>query len=465
MRDQLPGQFDGVSVLPESLRGTGGTEVPIDENGRSRPVDEHGERAVEDRLGSHMNDIGDRSDAEGPRRRPAGLSIASAWVAGTVATALAALAWAGFSHSEGGQTSSAQTPPAHVTVSKPLARDVETRIGLLGQFSAIDRVELRAQVGGTLTEIHFKDGQIVHKDDLLFMIDPRPYEIKLAKATAQLQTASARFALASRQLGRAETLLRTTFGTAETVDQRTSEQSSAQAAIDDAKAQIRDAQLDIEYCRITAPFSGRIGARLVSVGSLIAGSRAATSPTTLLTTLVSLDPIYLDFDMSESDYLTFSRERTRLSGPAADQVAISLSDEKRFKRKGTLDFVDNALDRSSGTIHARATVPNPDLFLVPGEFARVRVAVAPPAPTLMLPDSAVVLDQSQHMVMTVAADGTVVPAPVQTGDLRGGLRVIQSGLAPGDRVIIDGLVHGIPGTKVDPQEGTIRYDAASDGQG
>ncbi|MGA8689846.1 MAG: efflux RND transporter periplasmic adaptor subunit [Methyloceanibacter sp.] len=144
---------------------------------------------------------------------------------------------------------------------------------------------------------------------------------------------------------------------------------------------------------------------------------------------------------------------------------MSLSDENRFTRKGTLDFVDNALDRSSGTIHARATVSNPDLFLAPGEFARIRVAVAPPAPILMLPDSAVLLDQSQHMVMTVSADGTVVPAPVQTGDLRGGLRVIQSGLAAGDRVIIDGLVHAIPGTQVDPQEGTIRYDATSDGQG
>ncbi len=380
-------------------------------------------------------------------------------------TALAALFWVGFSYREGAQPVSATMPPAQVTVSKPLLLDIDTRIGLLGQFSAVDRVELRAQVGGTLTEIHFKDGQIVHKGDLLFVIDPRPYEIKLAKATAQLQTASARFALATSQLFRAQTLLRTSFGTAETVDQRTSEQSAAQAAIDDAKAQIRDAQLDLEYCRITAPFTGRIGAHLVSVGSLVAGSRAATSPTTLLTTLVSLDPIYLDFDMSESDYLTFSRERARLFGPAADQVAISLSDEKRFKRKGTLDFVDNALNRSSGTIHARATVPNPDLFLAPGEFARVRVAVAPPAPTLMVPDAAVVLDQSQQMVMTVSADGTVVPAPVQTGDLRGGLRVIQSGLAPGDRVIIDGMVHGAPGTKVDPQEGTIRYDAASDGQG
>jgi RND family efflux transporter MFP subunit len=271
-------------------------------------------------------------------------------------------------------------------------------------------------------------------------------------------------ALAGSQLLRAQTLQRNNYATAETVDQRMAEQNSAQAAIDDAKAQIRDAQLDLEYCHITAPFTGRIGARLVSVGGLIAGSRASTSPTTLLTTLVSLDPIYLDFDMSESDYLTFSRERARVSGPLAKEVAISLGDENRFTRQGTLDFVDNALNRSSGTIHARATVSNPDLFLVPGEFARIRVAVTPPAPTLMVPDSAVALDQSQHVVMTVSADGTVVPTPVQTGDLRGGLRAIPSGLGPDDRVIIDGLVRANPGAKVAPQEGTIRYDATSDGR-
>jgi membrane fusion protein, multidrug efflux system len=465
MRDQFLDELGGVHIPPESSKGAERMEVTIDERVASRPLDEHGERAVDDWADGHMNEISNWSDTEGPRRSAAARSTAWPWVAGAVGMARAAVFWVGFSDRGGGQTSSAQMPPPQVTVSTPLARDVETRIGLLGQFSAIDRVELRAQVGGTLTELHFQDGQIVHKDDLLFMIDPRPYEIRLAKATAQLQTASARFALASVQLVRAQTLLRTSFGTAETVDQRTSEQSSAQAAIDDAKAQIRDAQLDIEYCRITAPFTGRISARLVSVGSLIAGSRAATSPTTLLTTLVSLDPIYLDFDMSESDYLTFSRERARLSGPLANAVAISLGDENRSTRQGTLDFVDNALDRSSGTIHARATVPNPDLFLVPGEFARIRLAVVPPAPTLMLPDSAVMLDQSQQMVMTVSPNGTVVPKPVEIGDLRGGLRVIRSGLAPGDRVIIDGLMHAVPGTKVAPQDGTIRYDAATDGQG
>jgi RND family efflux transporter MFP subunit len=346
-----------------------------------------------------------------------------------------------------------------------LRRDVDSRLGFLGQFSAIDRVELRAQVGGTLTEIHFRDGRIVHKGDLLFVIDPRPYEIKLAQANAQLKTATARVALANTQLSRAQSLRRNEFATQETVDQRTSDQDTSQAAVEDAKARIRDAQLDLEYCRVTAPFTGRIGARQVSVGSLVAGSRAAVSPTTLLATLVSLDPIYLDFDMSESDYLTFSRERARLGGPLADKVVIGLSDENTFPRQGTLDFVDNALDRSSGTIHARATVPNPDLFLAPGQFARLRVAVAPPVPVLLLPDSSVVLDQSQHLVMTVSPDGTVVPKIVETGDLRGGLRVIRSGLESNDRVVIDGLVRAAPGAKVMPQDGAIHYDAAAEGQG
>jgi multidrug efflux system membrane fusion protein len=327
-----------------------------------------------------MNEIRKLSADEGQKRSATTRTRRWSWIAGPAAIALVALLWVGYSYRQGGQAAPVPVPLASVTVSKPLLRAVDTRIGFLGQFSAVDRVELRAQVGGTLTELHFKDGQIVHKGDLLFVIDPRPYEIKLAEATAQLRSASSRFALASSELVRAQTLKKSSFGTAETVDQRMAEQVAAQAAIDDAKAQIRDAQLDIEYCHITAPFTGRIGARLVSIGSLIAGSRAATSPTTLLTTLVSLDPIYLDFDMSESDYLTFSRQRARLSGAVADEVAISLSDENRFARLGSLDFVDNALDRSSGTIHARASVPNPDYFLVPGEFARIRLAVVAPPP-------------------------------------------------------------------------------------
>ena len=281
----------------------------------------------------------------------------------------------------------------------------------------------------------------------MFVIDPRPYEIRLAEAKAQLQTATARVAFANNQLSRAQSLRRNEFATQETVDQRTSDQDLSQATVEDARARVKDAELDLEYCHVTAPFTGRIGARQVSVGGLVSGSRAGVSATTLLATLVSLDPIYLNFDMSESDFLVFSRERARLGGPLADEVAIGLSDENTFARKGRLDFVDNALDRSSGTIHARATVPNPDLFLAPGQFARLRAAVAPPTSVLLLPDAAVVLDQSQHLVMTVASDGTVVPKIVETGDLRGGLRVIRSGLDANDRVVIDGLVRAVPAAR------------------
>jgi multidrug efflux system membrane fusion protein len=417
-------------------------------------------------MDSLMDQISDLSTLERERLdQPAARPQRWRWKATALGAAIAlglTFTWLGLAPHRGNRAAAAPTPTSVVTVSQPLQREVDVRAGFLGQFSAIDRVELRAQVGGTLTEIHFKDGQIVHKGDLLFVIDPRPYEIKLAQAQAALQTATARVALANNQLFRAQSLKHNEFATQETVDQRTNDQDASKAAVEDAKARVRDAELDLEYCRVRAPFTGRIGARQVSLGSLVAGSRAATSPTTLLAALVSLDPLYLDFDMSESDFLTFSRERARIGGPLANKVMIALSDENNFTREGTLDFIDNALDRSSGTIHARATVRNEDLFLAPGQFARLRVAIASPTPVYLLPDAAVVLDQSQRLVMTVGSDETVKPKIVTTGELRGGLRVIQSGLEPSDRVIIDGLVHAIPGAKVAPQDGTIHYDPTAD---
>jgi membrane fusion protein, multidrug efflux system len=383
------------------------------------------------------------------------------WIIGGIAIAVCGLAWLTYSYRESDAAIQA-APEAlpQVVVSKPLVRELDSRLGFLGQFSAVDSVELRAQVGGTLTGIHFKDGNIVHKGDLLFTIDPRPYEIRLAQATAQLESASARLELAKPELWRAQELKRTDFGTMQAVDQRRADLQAAQASVDDAKAQIRDAQFDLDHCRITAPFTGRIGTHLVSVGNLIAGSRYATSPTTLLATLVSLDPIYFDFDMSESDFLTFSRDRARQKGILADKVELALGDEAKFRRRATLDFVDNVLDRSSGTIHARATVPNPELFLTPGEFARVRLVLGAAVPTLLVPDAAVLPDQSEHLVMTVSADGTVAPKQVEIGDIRGSLRVIRSGLTPNDQVIIDGIPYARPGSKVAPQERVIRYAAA-----
>ena len=351
---------------------------------------------------------------------------AKLWILSGIVIAAGGIGSVAYFHQNAGAAAQASPAPPQVVVSKPLIRDVDQRLGFLGQFSAVDRVELRAQVGGTLTEIHFKDGDIVHKGDLLFVIDPRPYEYRVAQTTAQLESATARLGFANSELSRFQTLAKTGAGSKENAEQRTSDQQAAQAALDDAKAQLRDAQFDLEHCRITAPFDGRIGSHLVSIGNLIAGSRTATSPTTLLATIVSVDPIYLDFDMSEADYLAFSRERAKQKGALADKVEIELSDESDFGRQGTLDFVDNTLDRSSGTLHARATVANSDLLLTPGEFARMRLVISAPAPTLLIPDTAVLPDQSEHLVMTVAPDGTVAPKQVQIGDLRGGLRVISS---------------------------------------
>jgi len=347
-------------------------------------------------------------------------------------------------------------PPLTVDVSVPVERKIGTRLQFLGQFSAVERVELRAQVGGTLTQIGFKDGDVVRKGDLLFEIDPTPYEIKLSEAKAQLESSHSRLDLASRELLRAETLKQTDAGSIQNVDQRAAEKRTAQAAVSEAEALVRDAQFDLVHCRITAPFTGRMGSHLASVGNLVSGSRAGNSPTTLLATLVSLNPIYLNFDMSEADYMAFLRERKQQKGSLADRVEVSLSDETTFDRQGTLNFVDNALDRSSGTIHARATMPNGDLLLTPGGFARVRLALSTPASVLLVPDDSVVADQSDHIVLTVGPNNVVAAKKVQLGDLRYGLRVIRSGLEPTDKVIIGGIPMAAPGSKVSPHDGSIQ---------
>ncbi len=401
---------------------------------------------------------------KGARRRTFRIVPANRWIAAGCAVGVVLAIWLIYSHA-GGDTSAGAAPAApQVVTSKPLVRKLDSKLGFLGQFSAVDQVELRAQVGGTLAEIHFKDGDIVHAGDLLFVIDSRPYDIKLAQARAQLVTASAKLVLARQELRRANSLFQQQAGTAENLDQRTADQLSAQAAVEDAQAAIRDAQFDVTHCRITAPFTGRIGAHLASVGSLVAGSRAASSPTTLLATLVSLDPIHLDFDMSETDFQAYTQYRTQLRGTGADKVEIALNGETAYTRQGSLDFLNNVLDRSSGTLHARATVANPDLAITPGQFARVELVARPPVPTLLLPDAAVLPDQSEHLVMTLSDAGTVTPKHVEVGDLRGGLRVIRSGLSPNDHVIIDGIAYATPGTKVAARVGQIRYanDAGQD---
>lgn len=349
----------------------------------------------------------------------------------------------------------AMAPPP-VTVSPPLERKLADWTRFTGQFSAVDQVDLRAQVSGYLTEIRFEDGQIVHKGDVLFVIDPRPYEVQMQRAAAEYQTAVSSLDLADQQLKRTTALQRSDFAPRDLLDQRVQAQRAAQAAIEQAKAAIRSAELNLEFTQVRAPFSGKIGAHQISVGNLVMGGTGAGS-STLLATIVSLDPINLDFDMSEADYLVWRRyQDVERRNNAVDQtVEASLSDEQGWPRRGTLDFVDNQLDRGSGTIHARASLPNPDLLIAPGQFARVRLTTTAVRSVFLVPDASVVTDQSNKLVMTVAADGTVVPKPVKLGPVTDGLRVITGGLSNEDRVVINGLMRARPGGKVTPQPGTI----------
>lgn len=346
------------------------------------------------------------------------------------------------------------TPPPSVSVSAPIVRQIAPKTTFLGQFSAVDRVELRAQVGGTLSKILFTDGQIVQKGDSLFVIDTRPFEIKLQQAIAAVQSAQARLELAKVQLWRAQRLKETTFGTPEMVDQRQAEKDAATAAFATAQQSAQDARLDLEFAHISAPFTGRMSNHLASIGSLVSGSRGGVTPTTLLSTIVSLDPIYFDFDMSESEFVEYQNgQKGDRSGKS--QITLHLSGETRIY-KGRLDFIDNAINRGSGTIHARAVVDNPDQLLVPGEFAELELTTGAPEPAYLVPSSAVLLDQSEHFVMTVAPDGTVVRKQVTLGNQLDGLQIVRSGIASTDVVIVDGLTRARPGTVVTPEETPIQ---------
>ncbi|NJM93046.1 MAG: efflux RND transporter periplasmic adaptor subunit [Rhodospirillaceae bacterium] len=350
-------------------------------------------------------------------------------------------------------------PPPPVTVASPVHQEIVEWDEFTGQFAAVEYVELRARVSGYLQSIHFEDGQIVKKGDLLFVIDPRPYEIALASAKAQLDEASARVDLAGRQLSRASKLRKDDFVAASTYDERAQELASSTAAVEAAKAAIRQAELDLEFTRITAPLGGRIGRHLVSVGNLIAdgGGSAAT----LLATVVSLDPIYFDFDVSETDFLAYQRAaisgRLKSAREGDFEVFAHLPDEEKWTIKGRLDFVDNQVDRATGTIRARAEFPNPDLLITPGQFGRIRIPGSEPYKAIMIPDSALVTDQSNKLVMTVTADGTVVPKAVRPGPGYDplGLRIIREGLEPTDQIIINGLIRARPGAKVTPEPGKI----------
>ena len=346
-------------------------------------------------------------------------------------------------------------PPPPVTVSTPIKRTVFDFDEYVGRFVAVNSVEVRARVSGYLDGLHFKDGQMVKEGDLLFTIDKRPFQNAVAQARANLTQAKSNLAYTESDLKRGQSLVRDKTITEQTFEQRSQAFRNAQASVSANEAAVRQAELDLEFTELRAPINGRIGDRRVSPGNLVTGGNGGS--TTLLATIVSTNPIHFEFTFDEASYLRYERlaktGRDVASRGAGVQVALKLIDENDFDHKGRMDFVDNVIDRSTGTIRARALFENPNGVFTPGMFARVRVPASPPYEALLLPDAAIGTQQARKYVLVVNKDNSVGQKIVKLGQTTSdGMRVIKEGLGPDDRVIVDGLMRARPGQKVTPQQ-------------
>jgi RND family efflux transporter MFP subunit len=348
------------------------------------------------------------------------------------------------------QQAAAPAPP--VTVAQPTQRTVTDWDEFTGRFDAVEEVQVRARVGGFVTNVEFRDGAFVGIGDLLYIIDSRPFEAVAEQADGQLSDARAKGELAKRELDRALTLVQTSAVSESIVDQRRQALQAAKAAEMQAEGALKAAQLNIEFTHVAAPLAGRVSRHLVSVGNLVQGSDNGGG--TLLTSIVSLDPIYIYFDMDEATYLKYNRLYFEGKRPSSREnpnpVQVTLSGETNPSHDGTVNFLDNRIDVSTGTLRARAVIPNKDLSILPGQFGRVRLIASAPYPALLLPDAAIATDQSRKIVFVVKDDDTVEARPVVLGPLDDGLRVIREGLKPEDRVIVNGIQRARVGAKVSP---------------
>ena len=355
---------------------------------------------------------------------------------------------------QGQQKAAAPAPPT-VTVAKPVQRSIVDQDEYVGRFVAVGSVEVRARVSGYLDQVQFTDGQIVKEGDLLFTIDKRPFKNTLDQATANLQTAKSNLTFTKADVARGEQLQRDKTITDQVFEQRSQAYRNAQASVAAASAAVRQAELDMQFTELRAPIDGRIGDRRVSPGNLVTGGTSGN--TTLLATIVSQDPIHFEFTFDEASYLRYERMAKQGAdvasrGPGVN-VLLKLIDEKDFSHEGRMDFVDNAIDRSTGTIRGRALFKNPNAVFTPGMFARVRVPASPPYRALLVPDTALGTEQAKRYLLVVGADNMVTMKYVTVGDLvDGDLRVIKEGLSADDRVIVDGLMRARAGIKVTPQE-------------
>ncbi|MFC5067938.1 efflux RND transporter periplasmic adaptor subunit [Flaviflagellibacter deserti] len=355
------------------------------------------------------------------------------------------------------QTSASATiaaaPPPSVVVSVPLKREITDWNEFAGRFEPSASVDIRARVTGYLRSIDFQDGQIVEAGQLLFVVDQRPYQTALAQARAQRSSAQAAVELASLELRRSEQLVGSNAVSQASLDQRRQQKKDADASLELAEAAVARAQLDLDYTEIRAPIAGRVSNRRVDPGTLITDS-------VLLTTIVALDPIYFVFDVSERDLLSYQRGLKKGEiAPLRDKsmpVEARMQGDEDWPYRGSIDFVDNRLEAGSGTIRARATLPNPDLFITPGQFGRLRMPLTRPYEALLIPETATLRDQADRVVLTVDADNKLKATKVELGSSQGrGLRVVRGGIGPQDRIVINGLMRARAGQAVSPQAGEI----------
>jgi membrane fusion protein, multidrug efflux system len=355
-----------------------------------------------------------------------------------------------------GKPAANSAPAPAVTVSRPLQKSITEWDEYTGRFTALETVEIRARVSGFIDSVHFQEGQIVKKDDLLFVIDPRPYQIAVEQAKADIERAQAKLDIATQDVNRATPLLQDRTLTEREFDTRKSIQRDAAGQLAAANAALKQAQLNLEWTEVRAPIAGRISDKRVDAGNLISGGQTGA---TLLSVIVSLDPIHFVFDGSEADFLHYLRLAAAGTRPssrdAPNPVAVRLADETEYTHLGRMDFVDNAINPKTGTIRGRAIFDNKDGFLTPGFFGRLRL-FGGTHDALLIPDSAIASDQANKIVFTVAEDGTVGTKRVELGPIIDGLRVVRSGLAPTDRIVIDGLPRARPGQKVKAEDGIIK---------
>ncbi|MFC3551961.1 efflux RND transporter periplasmic adaptor subunit [Lysobacter cavernae] len=342
----------------------------------------------------------------------------------------------------------AAMPAPEVSVATVLSKEVRQWDDFTGRVSAIETVELRPRVSGYVERVAYQEGQEVNKGDLLFVIDQRRYKAQLAQAQAELERARAEARLAQTQDVRAQALVEAKAISREEFETRRAATTQGNAAVHAAQAAVANAQLDLQFTQVRAPISGRIGRALVTEGNL------AQADTSLLTTLVSLDPVHVYFESDERSFLRYQElarkgERTRTSNP----VRIGLANEQGYPHEGTVDFVDNQVDPTTGTIRARAVLRNPDRVFTPGLFARVQIEGSGQFKASLIDDKAVLTDQDRKYVYVLGPKNTALRKDVVLGRMIDGLRVVSSGLTPTDKVIVHGVQKVfMPGMPVAPKQ-------------